>query len=151
MKVNEGEKVTRIKIDARIDSFARFWNLHDRLTDQLTNQPKDRHEFLYTHENKDNASKGSKIKNVVVISLVAIFICFEGFGKTRPTHISRVQDKNNWTDLTPYCIFSWKIRLKRNPKQTQTRLKPDSNQSQTRLKPDSNQTQTRFKPDQNQT
>ena len=48
---------------------------------------------------------------------------------TRPTPISRVQDKNNWTDQTPYCTFLSKIRLKRNPKQTQTRLKPDSNQN----------------------
>ena len=70
---------------------------------------------------------------------------------TRPTPISRVQDKNNWTDLTPFCIFLSKIRLKRNPNQTQTRLKPDSNQTQTKIKPDQNQTKTRPKPDQNQT
>ena len=70
---------------------------------------------------------------------------------TRPTPISRVQDKNNWTDLTPYCIFLSKIRLKPDPNQTQTRLKPDSNQTQTRTKPDLNQTKTRPKPNQNQT
>ena len=49
--------------------------------------------------------------------------------KTRPTPISRVQDKKKLTDLTPYCIFLSKIRLKPDPNQTQTRLKPDSNQN----------------------
>ena len=49
--------------------------------------------------------------------------------KTRPTPISRVQDKNDWTDLTPYFIFLSKIRLKPDPNQTQTRLKPELNQT----------------------
>ena len=59
--------------------------------------------------------------------------------ETRPTPISCMQDKNDWTDPTPYFIFLSKIRLKPDPNQNQTRLKPDSNQTQTRLKPDSNQ------------
>ena len=52
MKVSEGGKVTRRKIDAKIGSFARFWHLRNRLTDQLTNQLRDRHYFLYTHKDK---------------------------------------------------------------------------------------------------
>ena len=83
--------------------------------------------------------------------LLHLSMVFHDFNWTRPTPISRVQDKNNWTDLSPYCIFLSKIRLERNPKQTQTRLKPDSNQTQIRIKPDQNQTKTRPKSDLNQT
>ena len=66
---------------------------------------------------------------------------------TRPTPLSRVQDKNDWTDLTPILSFYQKSHLN----QTQTRTKPDSNQTQIRLKPDSNQAQARPKPEPNQT